>query len=231
MPIIENTVNGNLNVKGTAFTKNLDVQNTAYFDEVEVSGAVQANGGLEVDGISMKNTGSVVEWPDSGNNGNANANYPINNGGLKWSGQSDGVIIFTQETEVGNMDLCIKFTSDDSNGLVIFDKSGKQVARIGADGKAEFKSLFVNNEEILAAVDIQALRDQIDNLESQKETNETRISELETQVNTYQETIIRISGDESLEEINEQLTEENAQLKTENENLNKRIRELEGDTT
>lgn len=230
MPIIENTVNGNLNVKETAFTKNLDVSGTAYFNDVEVSGSVKANGGLEVDGISMKNTGSLITWPDSGNNGNANINYPVNTGGFRWSGQGDGVLIFTQETEIGNLDLCIKFTSDDSNGLVIFNKSGKQVARIGADGKAEFASLFLDGQEVLAAVDIQDLRDQIESLENQKTQNETTIEEYKVQVATYAETIIRISGDESLEEINEELTAENAQLKTENQQLQQRINELEGNS-
>lgn len=230
MPILENTVNGNLNVKGTTFTKNLDVSGTAHYEKLEVTDVVEANGGMEVDGLTMKSPTSMINFPDSGNSSNQNASYPYNTGGIKWVGQSDGALIFCQETEVGNMNLCIKFTSDESNGLVIFNKSGKQVARIGADGRLECSSLFISNREVLTLVQIADLRDQIDNLTNQKEQNETRISELETQVTEMNEILTQLdnSGEGMADQIT-QLTSDKAQLQTENEQLKQKIRDLGGE--
>ena len=54
MAEVENTVKGNLNVKGTTFTKSLNVEGTTYAQDLSIEGKVKANGGLVADGIEME---------------------------------------------------------------------------------------------------------------------------------------------------------------------------------
>lgn len=195
MASIENTVNGNLNVKGTTFTKNLNVEGTTYATDLNIDGKLKANAGLVADGIEMKQSTDNIEWSDSGHwNTGVSVDYPYNQGGLKWVGQSDGIVIWARETASDNLDLCIKFTDDNSNGLVIFNKSNQEVAKIDATGAASFKQVFLNGKEIMAGADIQSLREENESLTSRVDSLNEQIDELETENANLKEQIKQLGG-------------------------------------
>ena len=81
-------------------------------------------------------SGAYISWPDSGNWGNNNSGvtFPVDRGGFSWSGQSDGIRLYAEETSNDNLELVLRFTDDNSNGLSIRNSSGSQTARISADG-------------------------------------------------------------------------------------------------
>ena len=90
---------------------------------------------LPLSGGTMNGT-AVINWPDSGNwsNDNEGVKFPVKRGGLKWSGQSDSIEMYSEETASDNLNLVIKFGDDNSNGISIKDKDGTQKAFISANG-------------------------------------------------------------------------------------------------
>lgn len=92
------------------------------------------DGKLSLSGGTMTGT-AVITWPDSGNfNSNKDVTFPVKRGGLSWIGQSDGIQLFAEETANDNLELILKFTDDNSNGLTIRNKDGTKTARISASG-------------------------------------------------------------------------------------------------
>lgn len=79
---------------------------------------------------------AMIAWPDSGNwsNKNDGVTFPVKRGGLSWSGQSDGIQLFAEETGNDNLELILQFADDNSNGLTIRNKSGAAVSRLDANG-------------------------------------------------------------------------------------------------
>lgn len=79
---------------------------------------------------------AMIAWPDSGNwsNKNDGVTFPVKRGGLSWSGQSDGIQLFAEETDNDNLELILQFADDNSNGLTIRNKSGDAVSRLDANG-------------------------------------------------------------------------------------------------
>ena len=67
-------------------------------------------------------------------NDNYGGTFPVDRGGFNWSGQSDGIKLYAEETGNDNLELVLKFADDDSNGLSIRNSLGKQTARISASG-------------------------------------------------------------------------------------------------
>lgn len=90
---------------------------------------------LPLAGGTMSGT-AVITWPDSGNwsNSNKDVTFPVKRGGLSWIGQSDGIQLFAEETASDNLELILRFTDDNSNGLTIRNKDGTKTARISASG-------------------------------------------------------------------------------------------------
>lgn len=90
---------------------------------------------LPLSGGTMGGT-AMISWPDTGNWGNSNSGvtFPVKRGGLSWAGQSDGIELYAEETGNNNLELVLKFTDDNSNGLSIRNASGTQTARITAAG-------------------------------------------------------------------------------------------------
>ena len=89
---------------------------------------------------------ATITWADSGNCGNSNKDvtFPVIRGGLSWLGQSDGIHLYAVETQNDNLELYLKFTDDNSNGLSIRNKDNTQTARISATGEIT-ASRFVGN--------------------------------------------------------------------------------------
>lgn len=100
---------------------------------------------LPLSGGTMSGT-AMISWPDSGNwnKSNANVTFPVIRGGLSWDGQSDGIQLYAVETGHDNLELYLKFTDDNSNGLSIRNKANTQTARISATGEIT-ASKFVGN--------------------------------------------------------------------------------------
>ena len=102
---------------------------------IAASGAVDLGNYLPLSGGTMGGTAWIV-WPDSGNwsNNNSGVTFPVIRGGLQWSGQSDYVKLFTEETSNDNLNLILQFGDDNSNGLSIRDKSNTQTSYISSSG-------------------------------------------------------------------------------------------------
>lgn len=100
---------------------------------------------LPLSGGTMSGT-AMITWPDSGNwsNSNKNVTFPVIRGGLSWTGQSDGIQLYAVETGNDNLELYLKFTDDNSNGLSVRNKDNTQTARISATGEIT-ASKFVGN--------------------------------------------------------------------------------------
>ena len=100
---------------------------------------------LPLSGGTMSGTATIT-WADSGNWGNSNKNvtFPVIRGGLSWIGQSDVIQLYAVETQNDNLELYLKFTDDNSNGLSIRNKENTQTARISANGEIT-ASKFVGN--------------------------------------------------------------------------------------
>ena len=100
---------------------------------------------LPLSGGTMTGT-AMIQWPDSGNwsNGNSGVTFPVKRGGLQWSGQSDGIQLYAEETANDNLELVLRFTDDNSNGLSIRNAGGGQTARIVASGGISGASLNVS---------------------------------------------------------------------------------------
>lgn len=90
---------------------------------------------LPLSGGNMVGT-AFINWTDTGNwsNNNSGVTFPVRCGGLSWSGQSDGIQLYAEETGNDNLELVLKFTDDNSNGLSIRNKDGNQTARISSSG-------------------------------------------------------------------------------------------------
>lgn len=103
------------------------------------------DGKLPLTGGTMTGT-AMITWPDSGNwsNSNKDVTFPVVRGGLSWNGQSDGIQLYAVETGNDNLELYLKFTDDNSNGLSIRNNKNTQTARIAADGTITASS-FVGN--------------------------------------------------------------------------------------
>lgn len=88
-------------------------------------------------------SGAYIQFPDSGNwsNSNTGVTFPVDRGGIKWTGQSDGVALRARETASDNLELELYFTDDNSNGLSILNSAGTKTARILSNGNAEFQTV------------------------------------------------------------------------------------------
>lgn len=97
---------------------------------------------LPLSGGTMNGT-AIIRWADSGTWGNTTT-FPVKRGGLSWTGQSDGIELFAEETGSDNLELIAKFTEDNSNGFTIRNASNNQVIRLATSGAITGGSLGVS---------------------------------------------------------------------------------------
>lgn len=123
-----------------------------YYTESEIN--TKLSGYLPTAGGTMGGT-AKISWPDSGNwsNSNKNVTFPVKRGGLSWSGQSDGVELYGEETGNDNLDLVLKFTDDNSNSLRIVNASGATTARITATGAFTGKANTAGTADVANSVE------------------------------------------------------------------------------
>lgn len=120
-------------------------------NEIGAAAASHSHSYLPLSGGTMSGT-AMITWPDSGNwsNSNNNVTFPVERGGLSWIGQSDGIMLYAVETQNDNLELYLKFTDDNSNGLSIRNKDNTQTARISATGEitaSEFVGKLTGNAD------------------------------------------------------------------------------------
>lgn len=97
---------------------------------------------LSLSGGTMNGT-AIIRWANSGTWGNTTT-FPVKRGGLSWTGQSDGIELFAEETGRDNLELIAKFTDDNSNGFTIRNASNNQVIRLATSGAITGGSLGVS---------------------------------------------------------------------------------------
>lgn len=91
------------------------------------------------------NKNAFISWPNSGNwPDNAGVTFPVSCGGFDWSGQSDSVKLYVEETGGDNLELIAQFGDDNSNGFTIRNASNNQVIRLAASGAITGGSLGVS---------------------------------------------------------------------------------------
>ena len=142
-PIARGTNWSDIINKPSTFAPSSHTHDDRYYTETEIN--TKLAGYFPLSGGTMSGT-AMISWSDSGNwsKNNADVTFPVNRGGLSWSGQSDGIQLYAVETGNDNLELYLKFTDDNSNGLSIRNKSNVQTARIAADGTITAES-FIGN--------------------------------------------------------------------------------------
>ena len=90
---------------------------------------------LPLSGGTMSGT-ALIQFADDGAwaKSNSGVTFPVKRGGLYWTGESDWVKLFAEETGLDNLDLIIQFGDDNSNRLQIRNASGSETAYITATG-------------------------------------------------------------------------------------------------
>lgn len=87
---------------------------------------------LRLSGGTM-NSDALITFADSGSWGTDKGPQGAR-GGLRWTGQSDSIKLYAEETAADNLDLVIQFGDDNSNGLSIRNKVNTQTSYISASG-------------------------------------------------------------------------------------------------
>ena len=120
-------------------TNNLDIYHPKKAGTIALTSDIPNKGSWNYDDRYLRLSGgtmtsdALITFADSGSWGTDKGPQGAR-GGLKWSGQSDYVKLYAEETAGDNLDLVIQFGDDNSNGLSIRNKSNIQTSYISASG-------------------------------------------------------------------------------------------------
>lgn len=120
-------------------TNNLDIKHPKKAGTIALTSDIPTKGSWNYDDRYLRLSGgtmtsdALITFADSGSWGTDKGPQSAR-GGLKWSGQSDYVKLYAEETAGDNLDLVIQFGDDNSNGLSIRNKSNIQTSYISANG-------------------------------------------------------------------------------------------------
>lgn len=96
--------------------------------------------GYAINTTYLKRAGGImgdnafINWPDSGSWGSSSATFPLSRGGLYWSGTSDWIRLFAEETASDMLNLVAQFGDDGNSGIVIRNHSGSTMVSLYATG-------------------------------------------------------------------------------------------------
>lgn len=147
--LILGTYNGERSVfyftKGNPFwrynngTNNLDIKHPKKAGTIALTSDIPNKGSWNYDDRYLKlsggtmNSDALITFADSGSWGTDKGPQGAR-GGLRWTGQSDSIKLYAEETAADNLDLVIQFGDDNSNGLSIRNKVNTQTSYISASG-------------------------------------------------------------------------------------------------
>lgn len=139
------------------------------------TGAITAAGALTNLGALSKSGGTIdsqafLAWADAGHFNQSGVSYPYKYGGLRWSGESDGVDLFAEETGSDNLDLVIQFKDDNSNGLQIRNSGGAPTHFFGSGGG------FNTSGDIVCGAVVYANRLRLTSTTDASETQKTNVA-------------------------------------------------------
>lgn len=97
------------------------------------SNAFNSTSYLPLSGGTMNGTARIV-WADSGSWGSSGATFPNKRGGLYWSGTSDWIDLFAEETASDKLNLVINFGDDTNPSLVLRDRGTDTITLTTSSG-------------------------------------------------------------------------------------------------
>ena len=77
---------------------------------------------------------AFINWPDSGSWESSNPTFPLSRGGLYWTGTSDWIRLFAEETSSDMLNLVAQFGDDGNSGIEIRNHSGATTVGLYATG-------------------------------------------------------------------------------------------------
>ena len=81
---------------------------------------------LKLAGGTMNGT-AKISWENSGSWGSSSATFPLKRGGLYWSGTSDWIDLFAEETSSDNFNLIIDMGDDASPSLILRNRGTNKI--------------------------------------------------------------------------------------------------------
>lgn len=120
-------------------TNNLDIKHPKKAGTIALTSDIPTKSSWNYDDRYLRlsggtmNSDALITFADSGSWGTDKG--PLGaRGGLRWTGQSDSIKLYAEETAVDNLDLVIQFGDDNSNGLSVRNKTNTQTSYISASG-------------------------------------------------------------------------------------------------
>lgn len=137
---------GNLSGNAATATKLATARTISLTGSVTGSGSFDGSGNLSIStttnhshsylplsGGTMNGT-AIIKWADAGNWNVSGVTFPVKRGGLYWSGQSDWIDFFAEESSSDMLNLIAQFGDDSSSGIKIRTHTGTDVISIMANG-------------------------------------------------------------------------------------------------
>lgn len=120
-------------------TNNLDIKHPKKAGTIALTSDIPTKSSWNYDDRYLRlsggtmNSDALITFADSGSWGTGKG--PLGaRGGLRWTGQSDSIKLYAEETAADNLDLVIQFGDDNSNGLSVRNKTNTQTSYISASG-------------------------------------------------------------------------------------------------
>ena len=129
--------------QGKALKTLVDGKAAANHTHSEYAAASHTHNYLPLGGGTMSDQ-AWIAWPDTGNwnNSNAGVTFPVRHGGLQWTGQSDWIKIFSEESASDMLDMVMQFGDDGSSALKIRHSDGNDYVKISATGRIDATSVY-----------------------------------------------------------------------------------------
>jgi len=75
-----------------------------------------------------------IKWTDSGSWGKSGVTFPNKRGGLYWTGTSDWIDLFAEETSSDKLNLVVNFGDDANPSFILRDRGSDKITMTPGDG-------------------------------------------------------------------------------------------------